>query len=312
MYQTTKCLCCDSDDLKIYPSIISDFISDYVLNKTSEICFLYECNNCSMRFFNQRFNDDEIIRLYQNYRNDDYFLARNNTEFWYTKTFNDSIGNDESEIESRKKRMENFLKSNLDTGIIHSILDYGGDRGQFIPDCFKCDKYVYEVSDSLVLPGIKKITEQIDLKKYDFDLIILSNIFEHLSSPDEFIKMLLSSISDKKQNQYFYIEIPLERWNLLFIKNKKSYISYLNYLTKHKNLRIILDFITTISRAKLNIIPPGGFIKLSEHINFYSEESLIKLLNRNSLDVISIQQFKNSILPTLSGVISIIAKKIES
>ena len=141
-----------------YPAVLSSFISEYVLNQPQQLCELLECRNCGARFFNLRFDQKEMGVLYSRYKGEQYFKVRHRKEFWYTQKVNDGLGHDESDIKARKEGMESFLKSLMDTGTLKTVLDYGGDRGQFIPDHFGKERYVFEVSNSEMVPGVVKIS----------------------------------------------------------------------------------------------------------------------------------------------------------
>jgi len=42
-------------------------------------------------------------------------------------------------------------------------LDYGGDKGQFIPESIGKQKFVYELSDAAPVDGVARIASDIDL-----------------------------------------------------------------------------------------------------------------------------------------------------
>lgn len=56
---------------------------------------------------------------------------------------------------ARKKSVLDFLRPFLDFGQIKNVLDYGGDKGQYIPDQLSdANKYVYDISGNQTIPNV--------------------------------------------------------------------------------------------------------------------------------------------------------------
>jgi hypothetical protein len=286
LYQIDYCQCCTSRQLDRYPSLISPFIAHYVLGARPRVCELLECRECGHRFFDLRFEESEVARLYSKYRGEEYLRERHKQEFWYTKKINDSVGHDVKQIEARQQGLSQFLTAHINTKTIDSVLDYGGDRGQCIPDNIGRTKYVYEVSGAVPREGVSKISTPAGLSKQTYDLIMLCHVLEHCSD----VRKMVETVGTLAAEQtIFYFELPYERFHLKYMGTAGWCRAYLNVLQRSETVVRFVDFFSTAMRIKANLIPPFGFVKLHEHINFFSEQSLRMLLTKNGFEVVACQ-----------------------
>lgn len=152
------CLVCDSVELRTWPAVVAPFIADYAVGAAVPPSHLMECQSCGFRFFDARLTDAEAGRLYAEYRRDRYFRCRHHHEFWYTRGVNDGIGRNPQEIVGRTQACERFLRQYLEPEAIGRVLDFGGDRGQFIPPCVGREKYVFEISDAVPVQGVRQVS----------------------------------------------------------------------------------------------------------------------------------------------------------
>jgi hypothetical protein len=239
---------------------------------------LCECRSCAFRFFDSRLTEEEVQRLYASYRKDGYFKARSSYEFWYTRKANDGIGNDEAEIVSRKQNLSKVLGERSRS--IVSVLDYGGDRGQFIPDGVGTDRYVYELSNAAPVEGIIRVAS-VDERQFDF--VKLAHVLEHCSEPKQILEGLKRL---GHEGTLFYFEVPFERPSLRWAGRGRWQEWYDGALLGIEPLLRMVDFYSTVARLKLNFIPPLGLQKCSEHLNFFNESSLQKLLERAGFELV--------------------------
>src|SRR5262249_47270462 len=149
-----KCIICGMP-CKSYPAVITGFIAELVFSKTPESTNLLECRKCGLRFFEQRYTEDEMLMLYSNYRGKRYFEVRHRHEPWYTQQLNDFTIRSEALIGRKKKLILESLRKYCPNAI--SILDYAGDRGQYIPDSIS-QKFVFDMSDSKPVEGVTKLS----------------------------------------------------------------------------------------------------------------------------------------------------------
>jgi hypothetical protein len=92
---------------------------------------------------------------------------------------------------ARKKSVLDFLKPFLDFGQIKNVLDYGGDKGQYIPDQLSdANKYVYDISGNQTIPNVMLLRTLNSVKQIKWDFILCMHLLEHLSDPLDTLKTL--------------------------------------------------------------------------------------------------------------------------
>ena len=284
MYKIDCCPACGDRSFREYAAIVAPFLAHYAIQCNPSLCSLLECRACTLRFFDSRLTDEEMRRLYSSYRGAEYFQVRHMHEPWYSKRINDGIGGDPQEIEARKAGLANFLnEQSVATGEINAVLDYGGDRGQFIPDHVGRSKYVYELSDAAPAPGVVRIGSQQELNESRFDLVILCGVLEHCSEPAEVLKGVRRIVRDAKSA--CIIGVPFERYGLGFVGRGVVYRRYLNTLLSIKRVLTLLDFWSTAGRTYGGFVPPFGLVKCHEHLNFFNEKSMTALVQAAGFEV---------------------------
>lgn len=273
LLQEKKCIFCNSEDTETIPARIAPFIKERI-NNLSDLSFnLIHCKKCGSAFYDYRYSEEEVQKIYNGYRNQQYQESRQKYENWYSKEINKLIGDDKKAIKSRNNNLTKILKENVPVDNIKTILDYGGDKGQYIPDIFNNkQKYVYDISNTSVLDGvvsIKDLKTCYELQKEGYDLIICAHVLEHLTNPEETIKTIKSLL---KKNGYLYIELPFDS---PFYKRPMDNIQYLfNKYFKFKDLV-----------AKYFEMKNQKYALMHEHINFYTICGLNHLLLRNDFKV---------------------------
>tara|TARA_B100000963_G_scaffold331558_1_gene322410 strand:- start:1217 stop:2101 length:885 start_codon:yes stop_codon:yes gene_type:complete len=260
-----SCICCGSSDISSSPAVLMPFIADRVFNwkpvkiddswKLStinngyaySICNSLSCNNCDFLFLDIRFTDEEMASLYSNYREESYTKQRDFYEPGYADR-NSSL----NEGQDYTKQVESFLDPYLELPC--AVLDWGGDTGKNTP--FKNQNLtldIYDISDKDVIEGAKRVTKKYAYEQ-NYDLIVCSNVFEHVSYPSDLLDEIIPCMNE---NTVLYIEVPFE--DIMMKEDKKRYLH-----KKHWH----------------------------EHINFYSEKSLELLLENFDLKIIELKKLK--------------------
>ena len=203
-----SCLFCLSKNITRRISRFAPFLEERMFLFEPKDTYIVHCNNCDISYSSYRPNEEEMARLYSGYRDENYQKQRQKYEHFYTKEFNENLGHNLSNVNSRKNFLEPIVKRHVNTDKIKKVLDYGGDSGQFIPDCFLgAEKYVYEVSNVPTVEGVKNISEKEIESNPDFDFVMCCHVLEHVANPIEVIYKLISYC---KNNGYIYIEVPYE------------------------------------------------------------------------------------------------------
>src|SRR5947207_15996168 len=98
------CPSCGTSEFDVRPAIVSPFLAEYLFGRRSELCEIARCRACTLTYFSRRLDDDDVARLYRGYRGPDYFRIRHKHEFWYTRAFNDGLG-DDADIRGRRQHL---------------------------------------------------------------------------------------------------------------------------------------------------------------------------------------------------------------
>lgn len=281
-----RCPVCDAEAARSWPGLVAPFIAERVLRRPVELCDLFECESCTLRFFGGRYSPEEMERLYSGYRGSEYFRARHHHEPWYSEKFNRGMGGDPKHVAARQEALLAFLRDAGAPGPFRAVLDYGGDAGQFIPKSLSTAASVFDVSGVPAVEGVTAVARDQDLVPEAYDLILLSHVLEHLPDPMAQLARLRRLL--RADEGLVYVEVPLERPWLGLVGRGSARRRYLETLRKHQVLLRVMDFSSTLFRVKVNIVPPFGFVKLHEHVNFFSEGSLRVALDRTGFDVLHV------------------------
>jgi len=161
------------------------------------------CNHC---FFIQTmlpFHDDDILRLYADYRSPSYHQQRVQYEPEYA-AIAAAVGYDPVEVRTRTAALTAFLRKELSTSDPATVLDYGGSDGRFIPD-IPGSKFVYEISNIDPIPGVTRIKSESELGTYS--LVLLAHVTEHVPHPLDLVRKLTRYV---EPGGHLYIETPQE------------------------------------------------------------------------------------------------------
>lgn len=278
------CPCCLEPMNATCPALIAPFIRERALEGRTVPCRLLTCPSCAFRCFDTRFDAAELHRLYTGYRGEAYFQVRHRWEPWYSRSMNARLSESTEELRTRKKNFRALITRCLGAQPLAKVLDYGGDRGQFIPEEWPSEKYVYEISGREPLPGIHAVQHAQDLQGTTFDLVMLCHVLEHQSDPAQQLAGLYELIGD---SGHLYVEVPLERPDLAQAGRWPWGPAGLAWLAEHPILVRLVDLYSTFFRIRRGLVPRFGFLKASEHLNFFTPESLTVLLGRLGFQVLA-------------------------
>lgn len=161
------------------------------------------CSACSFIQTKIPFHDEDVMRLYRDYRSPSYNHERIQYEPSYA-SIAAAVGQDELEIRNRRAALTTFLRGTMDQMNAPTLLDYGGSDGRFIPE-FTGAKFVYEVSDIQPIPGVTRIESEAALKQYS--IVLLAHVIEHVPNPLNLVRTVASYV---EPGGYLYLETPQE------------------------------------------------------------------------------------------------------
>jgi len=259
--RTNNCLICSGTDLKQQNAIVNPFIAKRVFNSKPFTVKLLKCRKCSFKFFDLRLDDNEMDKLYAGYFTADWTKERRSYEPWLINQYCNIRFNDKNYINKANMVARKLKKYIANLGVqIKSSLDFGGDNGRVISRIFddNVEKYVYEISNSQLVPGVRKIT---DPSSRTYDFIMCMDVLEHVSYPQGIIEKINKAAH---KETVFYFQVPYEQPDSPGTRTKWIIQQFLLLILKFK--------IFTLTLKK------GMFTHMGEHINYFSKKSFRQLM----------------------------------
>lgn len=287
MTTSKACVSCGSDQIT---SASLAVVAPWVLGVSHpnsnrlDSCLLY-CCDCGLQFFSRRYTPEELSAFYTDYRGPSYVARRRSWEPWYSSRRNDRIGHDENVEHVRNTTVKTFISQHLGQSPLR-IVDYGGDEGQFIPDLDNIEySGVFDVSGRPLREGIAILRSNEEIKAASPNLIMLCHVLEHLTEPREELSRILEVLSDHGS---LYVEVPLDAHRV-----RSATPTILVRLFRSGRLPfVVADFISQISRFKFGWRSRFRLIKQSEHLQFFSANSLSVLAKILGLTTIAFHRYQ--------------------
>ena len=279
----SACICCASTNLNRSPAVLMPFVAyrafghqpveitgDWGLRDLRQgmaysLCNSLQCQDCGVLFLDYRFTDQQMAALYQNYRDATYNAQRIHFEPGYA-----NVAAHYQQRADYITEVEAWLERYLPPE--PRVLDWGGDTGINSPFLGRAAPlHVYDISGVDVLPGATRIGAE-HLKRQHYDLVVCSEVLEHVPFPFEFLQQL-SPVLDS--DTLLYLEVPHEALIREHPDNRQ-----LAPLKRHWH----------------------------EHINFYTEDAVRCMLKRLGLEVVECLHLPVDIGWTKSEVLGVLAK----
>ena len=261
----TECVCCSGKHLMRSQAILMPFISHRVYNwepalidnswglQTIPLGYAYAlcnsllCSKCGLLFLDIRFSELEMARLYKNYRDEAYSTLRELYEPGY-RLRNEGLIQGVNYLQEVEEFLRPYLPNTL------RVLDWGGDSGINTP--FKEGEdneiHIYDISGIEAIEKFHKVSIE-TAKHFKYDLIVCSNVLEHIPYPSQMLSEIKTMMSD---GSVLYIEVPLE-----------------NHVKEFSDTRLLLE-------KKRH---------WHEHINFFSENALRMLVFNLGFEMLSFE-----------------------
>jgi len=302
-YLVKECPACEAGRLEFREAIIAPFVAARVFGSRSKRCRLARCGTCCLVFYEQRYDDNEVERLYAGYRSDDYYQTRHRYEPWYTKTLNSRLGAAEDITIRRKAYHSTLSEFGVETEP-ETVLDYGGDRGQLMCGGPGRQHFVFDISGVEPEPGVVRIAGATALQSRRFDLVLLCEVLEHVSQPLLYLRNITNHV---QPNGLLYVTVPNREFRFEDIPSGAWYRTWLRLLLSNQMLTIAADFWSTTIRKYFKRVPPLGFVKMHEHINVFDFQSLTSLLSRAGYTVLTCKTYMNGV-----GLLALCRRNSES
>ncbi len=212
------CICCGSDQLRRSPAVLMPFVAHRVFGHepveiTDEwglrdlrtgmaytLCSSLQCQRCGVLFLDYRFTEEQMAALYHGYRDETYTCQRNHYEPGYA-----AIAEHYQQREAYIRDVESWLAPHLPTRPV--VLDWGGGSGLNTPFLYQSRKlHVHDISAVELMPGVESVkSSQLTAERYD--LIVCSQVLEHVSFPLDLINQILPALHEQT---LVYLEVPHE------------------------------------------------------------------------------------------------------
>jgi hypothetical protein len=203
-----RCVACGSRLLIRYRARVSPFLAARVGSLAHAHAELVRCRACGLAFFDPRLGDADLAAVYTGYRGVDYQRERQRHEPSYTPELNAALGKGEEEVASRNTNLRDTLARHVDLATLTSVLDYGGDRGQFIPpELAAAHRVVYEISGAEAQGGAVAVSDWAEVSRERYDLVLCNHVLEHVAYPAQVVERL-SGVSHP--GSWIYVEVPFE------------------------------------------------------------------------------------------------------
>lgn len=259
MIEVKDCVVCGGQIRHRKRALVAPFLAERIWNRTPFCVDLVECFSCGFMFYNPRLEDSELERLYSGYRSSEYQEMRNSSEPWYSEKMNSDLASPSSYVE-RRAALSSTLKSRINGRKIERVLDYGGDRGDLVCGLIEgAEAFVYDISGVAPVPGV---TASPDPAACQADLIINSNVLEHVGFPREIVANVFKAASP---DGLVFLEVPCE-------------IPVGPYRIARRIAQVGLVALLR-PRFAWNLIQPAALYLMHEHINYFTVRSLVALVD---------------------------------
>jgi methyltransferase family protein len=267
----SACPICGSSGFRsVSRAIVAPFLARRVWGRESFPAAVTCCGVCDFVFFNPRLEPHEEARLYHGYRDTGYLRARHAVEPWYTERFHANL-TDPAFLGVRKARVAEILQGYLPGDRSYKILDFGGSQGELVQGLLpNFLPYVYDISKVQPLAGVTPCADLADCQRHEFDLIVCSNVLEHVGSPHAIIDRIRQIATP---TTLLWVEVPQQ--------TPFGWEQRLRRLAQEAVLLVLRP------RVGIHLLRPGVLHWMHEHVNFFNAKSLQALLRTSGWEVLS-------------------------
>jgi len=232
------CRSCGSNVCTTTPAILAPFLVKRIFDmEPQSTCSLYgipnqinyfpcktlTCGICGFVSVNILFDDEEMSKLYVNYRDDEYNTTRLSYEpnyKWLAFT-------------ERHVYVDEVTQPFIETHVPHikTLIDFGGYDGLNTPRIGE-SQYVYDICN---VESKVPITSTL----FECDLITCMHVLEHAPDPNKIIEQI------KDKATYYYFEVPKET-----PENKEFWHEHINCFTMKSFIHLLSRHFRIIAKME--------------------------------------------------------------
>ncbi|WP_148210019.1 class I SAM-dependent methyltransferase [Candidatus Korobacter versatilis] len=270
MIKVSECVICGAAVSAGKRAMVAPFLARRIWQRETFPVELSHCANCDFEFYNPRLELTEEMKLYHDYRESEYQKSRQETEPWYSEAFNKGLA-DEKRWTGRTGALGPVVKQALTGRKVASVLDFGGDRGELVDKLFPdAERFVYDISGVEPVAGVTALRSEEECKQRGFDVIVTSNLLEHVGFPLELMARINAIAAP---NTLVLHDVPLE-----------------SSLSAPMVARRVVQFgVLGVTRPKVaKSLMHGGWLRvMHEHVNYFSLKALNEMMRRAGWNVLS-------------------------
>ena len=254
MTEVSTCVICDGEISRTHSATVAPFLATRIWDRKPFCVDLVKCKSCGFTFYNPRLDAAEEARLYDSYRSPEYQKMRQSSEPWYSARFNEDLASAES-YEVRRRVLADLLRQHAGRRQISRVLDYGGDRGDLV--CGLIDgaaAFVYDISG---IPAAEGVTATTDPAACQPDLIVNSNVLEHVGFPRRLMNAMLQAAPS---GSLIFVETPSE--------------SPLDPVRLFRRVAQLCIMALRQPALAPSVLRPSSLYMMHEHVNYFTRETL--------------------------------------
>jgi hypothetical protein len=278
MIEASQCVICDSEIRRLKRALVAPFLARRIWDRSPFCVDLVQCKACGFLFYNPRLDAAEEGRLYAGYRSEEYQRMRYASEPWYTVSFNADLVSP-GVLEARRRILAATLRRPVGERRIGRVLDYGGDRGDLVRGLIGgAAAFVYDISG---VPAVDGVTPTSDPAACQADLVINSNVLEHVGFPRRLVGEILKAAP---AGGMIFLEVPCES----------------PFQPSRILGRVAQIGIMSLTRPALarSVARPAALYMMHEHINYFTGQALTTLMRSCGCAVIAAGSYR---IDTRSG-----------
>ena len=283
------CPICSDDSVSSVGMFLAPwFMAIAEISPSEGLVTMHWCSSCELWWSGRGITEREVSCVYSGYRGERYFRIRKRFEPWYLKRHNqDRSVNDAVQYrrELTPPDIENWFASRTKL----EVLDFGGDTGSMIPE-WAGEQKVYVVDESAKnrQSGVETISLS-EATSLRFDVVAAMHVVEHLDDPVGQLSILVDRL---EPDGLMYVEVPLDGQDLPFRQPlvDNSFAQRFLWWVLRSSLSSVLWrvawIIFDLGVVALQYLSPIRIrrLKISEHINYFSEQALCRLGARVGLE----------------------------